>query len=86
MSRQILASIATKFAHRVEFNYEPESIFDTIFVPIHPYSFQDLFTTLEAKTTRRKRNIILISKTIQLNTTAEKLVNPKSFKRKLVKF
>ena len=87
MLKQMLINITAKFAHRVVTFYEPEPIYKTIHVPTHPRSCQELFSTLKAKTNRRKRCLIIrLPKVYNSIPSCLKLLNPYSFKKKLRTF
>ena len=87
MPKQMLINATAKFAHRVVTLHEPEPIYKTIHVPTHPRSCQELFSTLKAKTNRRKRCLIIrLPKVYNSIPSCLKLLNPYSFKKKLRTF
>ena len=87
LPRQILTDTAIKYAHRVMFTHEPKPIFNSIYVPKHPRTCQEIFSSLNANTNRRKQNIILrLPKLYNKIPDKLKLLNPKAFNEKLRKY
>ena len=87
LPKQLLKRYLFSFAHKVIHQKRPRTIYNTLKFPTFPRKCKDIFSSLQARTDRRKRTLTLrVPKIFNSIPQELKYVNPQVFKTRIKKY